>query len=256
MYVYVLTKCYKTFRLVGDGSATQAFAGLNLWLPIVMSLLYLGGIYSMRVVMANRKPMGLKDSMVVYNLYQTLLNLWCVIAFVQEVRALGMSIVGNPIDNSPEAYRLGFIVWVHYNNKYVEFLDTVFMALRKKDNQITFLHVYHHVLLVWAWYCATKYGTTGDCYFGAICNSFVHVLMYGYYLLALLKVNTPWKRWLTKIQLVQFCVCFAQASYVMYNNHYPAWLGGLQIFVMVNMLVLFGNFYHKSYTTAPKSRTE
>ena len=43
-------------------------------------------------------------------------------------------------------------IWLHYNNKYFELMDTVFMILRKKFDQVSFLHVYHHTLLIWAWY--------------------------------------------------------------------------------------------------------
>jgi len=35
------------------------------------------------------------EAMLVYNLYQTLLNAWCFYRFVQEVRSNGMSIWGN-----------------------------------------------------------------------------------------------------------------------------------------------------------------
>jgi hypothetical protein len=46
-------------------------------------------------------------------------------------------------------YLLTQSVWVHYNNKYVELLDTVWMVLKKKNDQVSFLHCYHHLLLIW-----------------------------------------------------------------------------------------------------------
>jgi elongation of very long chain fatty acids protein 7 len=38
-------------------------------------------------------------------------------------------------------------VWIYYMAKIIELLDTVFFVLRKKNSQVTFLHVYHHTLM-------------------------------------------------------------------------------------------------------------
>lgn len=132
-----------------------------------------------------------------YNLYQAVLNAWCVVMFIYEVWTLGMPVWGSTVDTSPKGYRLGFLIWVHYNNKYIELLDTTFMVLRKKNNQISFLHVYHHCLLIWAWFAVCKFAAGGDAYFGALANSFIHVVMYSYYLMSLLVRDFsvhPW-RW-------------------------------------------------------------
>lgn len=69
-----------------------------------------------------------------------LLNTWCVVKFIQEVagygEAKGMTLWGNVYDPTPSGFKVGFIVWVHYNNKFVELLDTTWMLLRKKDKQV------------------------------------------------------------------------------------------------------------------------
>ncbi|QQP58490.1 Elongation of very long chain fatty acids protein, partial [Caligus rogercresseyi] len=42
--------------------------------------------------------------------------------------------------------------YICYLSKLLDLLDTVFFVLRKKDNQITFLHVFHHVSMpIYAW---------------------------------------------------------------------------------------------------------
>jgi len=246
VYVVALRNWYFTFQAGGEGSGV--FGTVMLEAPIVGSVLYLALIFGLKKWMQDRKPFLLKDYMFTYNLYQTILNFWCVCAIIKEVYTQNMSIWGNPVDTSPKGFRLAFLIWVHYNNKYVELLDTVFMALRKKNEQMTFLHMYHHILIMWAWYLVCKYACGGDAYFGMLCNSFVHVLMYSYYLFALLKINTPWKRWLTNIQLIQFAVCLSQAIYTIINGNYPVWLSCVQLWVMSNMLLLFGDFYRKTYT--------
>lgn len=48
-------------------------------------------------------------------------------------------------------------VWFYYMCKLIELLDTVFFVLRKKQNQVTFLHVYHHTMMPFAGFIGTKY---------------------------------------------------------------------------------------------------
>ena len=48
-------------------------------------------------------------------------------------------------------------VHLYFIVKVVDLLDTVFFVLRKKQNQVTFLHVYHHVGMVIAGWIAVKY---------------------------------------------------------------------------------------------------
>lgn len=38
------------------------------------------------------------------------------------------------------------LCWWYYISKLTEFADTMFFVLRKKDSQISFLHLYHHSL--------------------------------------------------------------------------------------------------------------
>lgn len=107
--------------------------------------------------------------------------------------------------------------------------------------------VYHHILLVWSWYACILFCIGGDGYFGSAFNSLVHWLMYGYYALALCKVPCPWKKHLTMFQMVQFVCCAAQSCYVFYKGNLWWPVPALQLFVMLNMLVLFSRFYAKKY---------
>ena len=85
-----------------------------------------------------------------------------------------------------------------------------FFVLRKSHRQITFLHVYHHVVIFGtSWICAKyflesrKYPLGPILVFG-VWNTFVHSLMYTYYLLS---INGSlrqlwWKKCITLLQLV------------------------------------------------------
>lgn len=48
-------------------------------------------------------------------------------------------------------------VYMYFLAKISELLDTVFFVLRKKERQITFLHMYHHTVMPLISWGATKY---------------------------------------------------------------------------------------------------
>ena len=184
----------------------------------------------------------------------------------------------------------------------MEYIDSLFMVLRRKNDQLSFLHCYHHLLMGWAWYAVVKYACGGDAYFGAIMNSFIHVVMYSYYafravvraccrgggaavgsacflffccvlcrrlsgLMVSLPcafcvpgfaqgITVPWKRQVTNLQMLQFVVCASHSIYLLLREDastiYPPLLSALELFVMVNMLVLFSQFYRATYSRKPK----
>ena len=223
----------------------------SVWVPLGMTALYFMMIMHGRRWMRFREPFDMRTGMVIYNLYQTAINAFMVAGLIMEVQSSGMRWWGSGIERSARGHTLAFLLYAHYHNKYVEYMDTVFMVLRKKDRQISFLHVYHHVLMTWSWFAVLRWGPGGDAWFGACCNSLIHVLMYSYNLLRTLGIPCPWKKILTQMQMVQFGLCFSQSVYVGLfcdAGTYPCFLTTLQMFVMVNMLVLFGNFYQQQYT--------
>jgi elongation of very long chain fatty acids protein 4 len=126
----------------------------------------------------------LKESMVFYNVAQVGLNGWMVYRMVDALVYRGHFFIG---DLSVTESGATFAVWVHYCDKYLEFFDTYFMVLRGRMDQVSFLHIYHHVTIAWAWWAAINLCPGGDIYFGALFNSWIHVMMYSYYALALLK---------------------------------------------------------------------
>lgn len=239
-----------------EGSYEDPFKQVSWYPPIIFSVLYLTFLYFGKKFMnAREHPFELKHFIVTYNAYQCVLNLWCVLAVIHEVSTnpIFVGVWGNTPVSTPAGFHISYLVWVHYNNKYVELLDSVFMVLKKKNNQLSFLHCYHHIMLIWAWFLVCKVEATGDSFFGATVNSFIHVIMYGYYTLALLGIPTPWKKWITTCQMIQFVVCLSHATYVYVKGNMPVVLSYAQAFVMVNMLYLFGKFYQKSYSKNKKA---
>lgn len=54
------------------------------------------------------------------------------------------------------------VLWLYFIIKIVDLLDTVLFALRKKSNQITFLHVFHHSSMVLNAWFGVKYVAGGQ----------------------------------------------------------------------------------------------
>lgn len=252
--LYITAAYLFLLRIMGESLRSEAAESdpfQKVWWsgPIFFTFFYLFMVFAGKKFMENRKEFQIKPYIFTYNLYQCILNLWCMVAMIYEVCQNPWFKQWWAVAPQPgmAGFKISFLVWIHYNNKYVELLDTLFMILRKKNNQISFLHCYHHILLIWAWFLVCKVQAGGDVYFGAAVNSGIHVIMYGYYTLALLNVPCPWKKSITTMQLCQFCLCFAHATYSYVYSEIPRILPLFQMFVMTNMLVLFGNFYMKSY---------
>ena len=75
----------------------------------------------------------LKETMIVYNGGQVLLNGWMVYRFVDALVNQGHPFIGDLYTVKSGAT---FAVWIHYMDKYLEFFDTVFMVLRGRMDQV------------------------------------------------------------------------------------------------------------------------
>lgn len=79
-------------------------------------------------------------------------------------------------------------------------------------------------------------------------------MMYSYYTLSLLKINCPWKRFLTQAQLLQFTSVIiyslfsAQKLYDQQAESKYFVAIGVQVFEMVSLFFLFMHFYSKAYS--------
>ncbi|KAI0230196.1 Elongation of very long chain fatty acids protein 4 [Lamellibrachia satsuma] len=143
-------------------------------------------------------------------------------------------------------------LWWYYFSKMIEFMDTFFFILRKKNNQISFLHVYHHATMFPIWWIGVKWAAGGQSFFGAMVNSFIHVLMYTYYSVAALGPQFQkylwWKKYLTSLQLVQFVVVVSHAvQSLLIQCPYPLWMQWSLVAYGVSILLLFLNFYFQAY---------
>lgn len=211
--------------------------------------------------MRSHKPVagGIRVTLAVYNLGAVAINgyvgavlLWAVFARDQD-----FSWGCEPVDYSddPVALRIAGALWWYYVSKLYELLDTVFFVLRKKSDQLTFLHVYHHSTMFGLWWIGVKFVAGGSSFPGAMLNSFVHVAMYGYYFLAALGPRFQpwlwWKKYLTLVQLAQFCAALffgVKAVAFEASCDFPLWMQYTLIFYMMSFIALFSDFFRKEYS--------
>ncbi|XP_069697691.1 very long chain fatty acid elongase 7-like isoform X2 [Periplaneta americana] len=228
----------------------------SVWYPITIILLYL---YVVKVVgprfMKERPAYNLDKIIALYNIVQ----IWaCFDLFIRAYTlgwGLSLRLFCEPVDysNSPQALLISRGIWKYYLLKVVDILDTVFFILRKKNNQVTFLHVYHHAGMIMIAWIIARYVPGGHVTLVGATNCFVHVVMYGYYFITNMwpeyKQNIWWKKHITQLQLVQFVIIFCHSLPVLLQKdcNYPKAVALLTMLESVTMLVLFGNFYRKSY---------
>lgn len=229
-------------------------------LPIISSapwqLLSILGLYllTIKVVlplyMKNRKPYECRNLMLYYNLVNVVGNF---IGFLIGLVGTNFSIDAWGCKETPFSPIILYCGYGYLLLKFFDFLDTIFFVLRKKYNQVTFLHVTHHCLMPITCYVGMKFVPYGNTSWTAIINSFVHVVMYFYYFLSALGPKYTkylwWKKYITLVQLFQFaiCACHALQPYYIPGCQYPKAVANFEFAESLYFLFFFSNFYLTTY---------
>ncbi|KAJ3178193.1 hypothetical protein HDU87_003745 [Geranomyces variabilis] len=246
---------------------------LPLMNPFYVALIlagYLAMVFGGRAAMRSLPKFHVKGLMLLHNLFLATLSGYMCIAILSEARTKGYKFVGNDVDESAGGWKMAKLIWLFYVSKTFEFVDTLIMVLKKNDRQISFLHLYHHASIFAVWWLVTLKAPNGEAYFSAALNSFIHVVMYGYYFCMAIGIRQVSfiKRYITAMQMTQFCCMMVQAVLILNRamsssssnptrgsssssseeeerKPYPTDIAVLLFVYMWTMLGLFANFFVK-----------
>jgi len=247
---------YEFIMAMGDPRTHEWPMIATPWPTLCLMALYLVIVKIGPKMMENRKAWELREVLIVYNFGLVLLSGYMLYEFIASILSMpGFNLWCEQVkyEDDPRQIRLARVIYIYYLSKFVEYFDTFFFILRKKNNQITFLHVYHHATMCLLWWMVCKWIAGGLSYFGATVNSFIHIIMYLYYGLSAMGPSVRkylwWKRYLTKMQLFQFLAVIYTAGYAL--NHedcgMPRPFLWLQLGYGMTLLMLFAHFYSITY---------
>lgn len=232
--------------------------------PLASLIVCVAYVYIVQVAlprfMEKRAPLELRTLMIAYNFAMVALSGYIFMEFALAGWFAGYSLQCQPVDysRSPQAIRMVNACWWFYFSKFVELFDTIFFVLRKKSNQVSFLHVFHHGIMPVSWWFGVKFVPGGFGTFHAWLNCFIHFVMYIYYGMSAMGPQFQkylwWKKYMTSMQIIQFLlVCVHTSQLFFVDCNYPIlfahWIGSYAVI----FLFLFANFYVKSYRKPVKT---
>lgn len=205
-----------------------------------------------------KDPAWVRYLVIFHNVFLVALSLYMCVGCIFEAYKNGYTVWGNKYN--PKETAMAHYIWVFYVSKMYEFLDTFIMLIKNNLKQVSFLHVYHHGTISFVWWMIAHRAPGGDAYFSAALNSWVHVCMYSYYLLAVLvgkdekrrKKYLWWGRYLTQMQMLQFFLNLCQSVYLLAYPSYPKFISQILFYYMISLLALFGHFYYSKHVS-PKA---
>ena len=217
--------------------------------PVAVTLLYSAFIwFSSRLMKLRTRPFQRRvgEYMIVYNIFQVIVSMITISLIVSEIIRLNYTIYGNPVD--PSHQWLALLIMSHYQHQYALMLDTVFLVVRKKFDEISWLHMGLRLLYIWSWFLAVRLACGGDSYFRVLVQCVVRMPSYLFFLSSLIgiKPTDRWKRLLSHMQQTSHATLAVYSILVLMdgNNNYFIWVWTLSM--NVSSLVAFTNFHRES----------
>ncbi|XP_053691109.1 elongation of very long chain fatty acids protein AAEL008004-like [Sabethes cyaneus] len=227
------------------------------WMPIAILAGYLYFVQRLGPkLMSNRKPFDLRRVMLVYNALQVVANIFIAFSGTKLMIEKRVSLLCEPIDRSTNEIALREVRLVHhyYVLKVLDLFDTIVFVLRKKQSQVSFLHVYHHTVMVLIPFFYARLYPGGHGSMLGLINTYVHAAMYFYFFVSVyqpeLVKDVRWKKCITILQMTQFVALvfiYGIPAVLNYDCGIPRfWFWGAMMQCLF-MLAMFASFYRKAY---------
>jgi len=237
--------------------------------PVVVSVMaaYLTTIFTIQYLMRDKQPYILLTWFRAHNIILSLGSALLLALMLEEIVPIVLQhgLRYAICDTAAWTPRLEFYYMANYYIKYVELIDTVFLALKKKP--LAFLHVFHHAATALLCYNQLQ-GRTPVSWTVIVLNLGVHVIMYYYYYGTAGGRKFWWKRHVTTMQIFQFVIdlfivyyASAQLFIHRYRPLFPSFVpesadcAGTEnaaLFgcgLLSSYLILFIHFFFKTYVT-------
>jgi elongation of very long chain fatty acids protein 6 len=243
----------------------EVISALPNYRPVMFASIgfYLLAVYLGQKWMKNRPPHKLNTALFLWN------SGLCIFSIIAALRGAPefLFLMSKPdgvyqvtCNTLTHNYATSFWATMFLFSKFFEFGDTAFIVLRKQ--KLIVLHWFHHSVTVLMWWIGSEYYDSFGRLF--VVNAFVHSLMYAYYALRALKISVPRKlsMMLTTVQILQlaFGIYANYVSIAAMRQGIPCgrdwnfiYLAGA---VILTFLILFINFYVKTYLFRNKSKVQ
>nr|UZZ64687.1 fatty acid elongase elovl1c [Platychelipus littoralis] len=216
--------------------------------------------------MKTRRPYEIKKLVMGYNIFQVIASFWIFQGLLRSGWTTSYSLICQPVDKNPnmdsEGYQMAVWVWRASLFRIVDFTDTFFFIARKKFEHVSLLQVIHHFLTPLYGFMLTTYAPGGNDSFGGVVNYFIHIVMYSYYFLSSLgpkyRKYLWWKQYLTQFQIIQFVISLFKTAinaFQITDCGFPWQVSLVSMFMYILMLLLFLEFYIKTYNQKKKKST-
>lgn len=235
----------------------------SIWYPIVILAVYFLVVLKLApAYMKNRPAYKLNTFIKCFNIFHIFANAYMVINMCRCYPFLKV-LECRPIVYSTDycgmmlVHLTYFAIWL----KFIDLIETLIYILRKKNNQVSILHLYHHTTTFLIVVVFSKYLTSDVVMLGPILNGGVHVIMYTYYLLSnfegpIKQKIMPFKRYLTLLQMGQFLIVIGQFSMALSFEYceVPRWGIIIGLLNYIFNFCLFFSFYRKTYIDTQKKK--